>query len=108
MMRPLLALLEPLDDPATRRAVLAKRAALAALEGGCTLPMAAWARDVEGDETDHEGSMLVLDAAVFDPDGRARVAVAVRGARTDPEGLGRRAAQALRDRGAEALLNRVL
>ena len=41
-----------LDDPVTRRAVLAERAALAALEGGCTLPMAAWARDVEGDETD--------------------------------------------------------
>ena len=47
-----IALLEPLDDPVTRRAVLAERAALAALEGGCTLPMAAWARDVEGDETD--------------------------------------------------------
>ena len=45
------ALLEWLDDPATHRAVLAERAALAALEGGCTLPMAAWARDVEGDET---------------------------------------------------------
>lgn len=103
-----LALVELLDEPATRRAVLAERAVLAALEGGCSLPMAAWARDVEGDETDREGRALVLDAAVFDLDGRTRVAVTVRGARTDPDGLGRRAAQSLRDRGAEGLLNRVL
>ena len=89
----ILALLEPLDDPASHRAVLAERTVLAALEGGCTLPMAAWARDVEGDETNHDGPALALDAAVFDPDGRARVAVTLRGARTDPDGLGRRAAK---------------
>ena len=46
-----LALLQPLDDPATHRAVRAERAALAELEGGCIIPMAAWARDVEGDES---------------------------------------------------------
>ena len=33
----------------TYRAVLAERAVLAALQGGCTLPMAAWARDLVGD-----------------------------------------------------------
>ena len=58
MMRLTLALLESLDDPVTRRAVLAERAALAALEGGCTLPMAAWARDIEGDESDPEFRLL--------------------------------------------------
>jgi hydroxymethylbilane synthase len=78
------------------------------LEGGCTLPMAAWARDAEGDETNHDGPALALDAAVFDPDGCARVAVALRGARTDPDGLGRRAAQALRNQGAISLLGRLL
>ena len=41
---------QPLDDPATHRAVRAERAALAELEGGCIIPMAAWARDVEGIE----------------------------------------------------------
>ena len=94
-----LALLEPLDDPATHRAVQAERAALAELEGGCTLPMAAWARDVEDDETDQDGPALALDAAVFDPDGRDRVTVALRGPRDDPDSLGRRARRPCATRG---------
>lgn len=96
-----LALLEPLDHPATRRAVRAERATLAALEGGCTLPMAAWARDVEDDDP-----ALALDAVVFDPDGRACVTVAIVGPRDDPDDLGRRAAKALLDQGATTLLGR--
>ena len=87
------ALLRALDDPATHRAVRAERAALAELEGGCIIPMAAWARDVEGDESAGEGQpdgpAMAIDAVVFDPDG-----------------LGRRAAQVLRERGAEPLLAR--
>jgi hydroxymethylbilane synthase len=102
-----LALLKTLDDPATHRPVRAERAALAGLEGGCIIPMAAWARDVEGDEGEPNRPALAIDAAVFDPDGRECVAVALRGPRDDPEGLGRRAAQALRDLGAEPLLKRV-
>ncbi len=47
-----LAILQALDDPATHRAVRAERAALAELEGGCIIPMAAWARDVEGDPSE--------------------------------------------------------
>jgi hydroxymethylbilane synthase len=96
-----LAILQVLDDPATHRAVRAERAALAELEGGCIIPMAAWARDVED-----SGPALAIDAVVLDPDGRERVAVALRGPRDDPDGLGRRAAQVLRDRGAEPLLAR--
>jgi hydroxymethylbilane synthase len=99
-----LALLEPLDDPATRRAVRAERTTLAELEGGCIIPMAAWARDVEGPEIAPDGPALALDAAVFDPDGRDRVLVALRGPRDDPDGLGRRAAAALRAQGAVPLL----
>jgi hydroxymethylbilane synthase len=98
------ALLERLDDPVTRRAVLAERAALAALEGGCTLPMAAWARDVESEEGNLEPPALAITAAVFDPDGCARVAVALRGPRDEPDSLGRHAAQALCDQGAIALM----
>jgi hydroxymethylbilane synthase len=94
-------LLRALDDPATHRAVRAERAALAELEGGCIIPMAAWARDVED-----SGPELAIDAVVLDPDGRERVAVSLRGPRDDPDGLGRRAAQVLRDRGAEPLLAR--
>jgi hydroxymethylbilane synthase len=111
-----LALLGALDDPATHRAVRAERAALAELEGGCIIPMAAWARDVGGEiggqdtsesQPELSGPALAIDAIVLDPDGRERVAVSLRGPRDDPDGLGRRAAQVLRDRGAEPLLARV-
>jgi hydroxymethylbilane synthase len=100
-------LVEPLNDAVTHRAVLAERAALAALEGGCNLPMAAWARDVKGNEALEEGPSLTIDAAVFDPDGRDRVAITLRGSRDDPEALGRRVAQNLLDHGAKPLLARI-
>ena len=67
-----LAVLAPLDDPSTRRAVLAERRALAELEGGCMIPLGAWGRDVEGDR-------LALDVAVFDPDGRERAIASMTG-----------------------------
>ncbi len=104
---PVQALLEPLDDSAARRGVEAERALLAALEGGCTLPLAAWARDVDCDGPEPGRLMLALDAAVYDPDGRDRVVVALYGPLDAPQDLGRRAARALRDQGAEALLNRM-
>jgi hydroxymethylbilane synthase len=98
-------LLEPLNDAVTYRAVLAERAALAALEGGCNLPMAAWARDINGNEA--EGPTLAIDAAVFDPDGRDRVAKTLKGPRDDPETLGRQVAQYLLNHGARPLLARI-
>ena len=103
---PLVTLLKPLDDPGTRRAVFAERAALAGLEGGCSLPMAAWGREIKEDEADRTGSILALAAAVFDPDGRDRVDVILHGPYDDPESLGHRVAQSLRDRGADTLLKR--
>ncbi|MBX6314470.1 MAG: hydroxymethylbilane synthase [Isosphaeraceae bacterium] len=90
------ALLAPLDDPATHRAVRAERRLLAELEGGCIIPLGAWAREVA------EG--LALDAAVFDIDGRERLAASLMGPRDDPDALGRAVAQDLRQRGAERLL----
>jgi hydroxymethylbilane synthase len=101
-------LLESLDDPASHRAVRAERAALAELEGGCIIPMGAWARDVEGDPDEWDRPILAIDAAVFDPDGHDRIAVALRGPRDVPDGLGQAAAQALRDQGAEPLLKKTL
>ena len=101
-----LALLQSLDDPVTRRAVLAERAVLASLEGGCTLPMAAWARDIEGNKTDPKMPALAINAAVFDPDGHGRVMVALCGPRDQPDKLGRRVAQVLRDQGAIPLMER--
>ena len=42
------------------------------------IPLAAWARDADD-------GLLALDAAVFDPDGRARVFASVTGPLDDPE-----------------------
>jgi hydroxymethylbilane synthase len=102
------ALLGLLDDSVTRRAVLAERAVLAALEGGCTLPLGAWARDTEGEEGNSEIPHLSIDAAVFDRDGRARIAVTLHGPRETPDELGRQAAQALCDQGAIPLIKRYM
>jgi hydroxymethylbilane synthase len=102
-----LDLLKLLDDQAARRAVQAERAALASLQGGCTLPVAAWARDENGPEPTSGESTLVLDVAVFDPNGRDRVSISLRGLGNEPEILGRRAAQQLLNQGAETLLARV-
>jgi hydroxymethylbilane synthase len=93
--------LMPLDDLTTRRAVVAERAALAELEGGCLIPMAAWARNADST------NRLVLDATVFDAEGRARIDVSLDGPCDAPETLGKQVAKALRAQGAELLLKRV-
>ena len=53
------ALVKPLNHQPTYRAVLAERAVLAALKGGCTLPMAAWARDLADGEAEQTGLKLL-------------------------------------------------
>ena len=100
------ALVRPLTDEPTLRAVIAERAALATLQGGCTLPMAAWARDVAGEQARETELRLAIDAAIFDPEGRQRIAVSLEGPRHDPEALGRQAAEALLEKGADRLLAR--
>ncbi len=101
------ALVKPLNHQPTYRAVLAERAVLAALEGGCTLPMAAWARDLTDGEAEQTGPKLALDAAVFDANGRECIVVSLYGSHHDPEGLGKQVAKSLFERGAERLLARV-
>src|SRR5205085_1483609 len=56
-----LALVTPLDDAATRAAVQAERALLAALGGGCKVPIAAYAEPRDGE--------LELHGLVAAPDG---------------------------------------
>ena len=95
-------LLAVLDDADAHRAVIAERRALAELEGGCMIPMAAWARRETG--ADDPNGVLALDAVVFEPDGRRRIASSMRGPLDDPDALGRRVAEALRLEGADPLL----
>ncbi len=98
------ALVECLNDNSTYRAVLAERALLAMFQGGCTLPLAAWARDVIAAGTERTDATLAIDAAVYSPDGRERVVISLDGPPHDPESLGRRAAQALLAKGAGVLV----
>jgi len=99
-------LLTPLNNPATHRAIVAERTVLAELEGGCIVPIAAWARDNHYTRGMNDAGLLALDAAVFDPDGQARISAAETGPLDAPQDLGVRVAQALRAQGAEPLLQR--
>jgi hydroxymethylbilane synthase len=91
-----LALLGPLNDASTRAAVLAERALLRGLGGGCQVPI--------GAATRVEGERLSLRGAVLPPDGSRRVADEVEGPVGDPEGLGRLLAERLLAAGARELL----
>ncbi|MFO0926599.1 MAG: hydroxymethylbilane synthase [Gemmataceae bacterium] len=91
-------LLDPLNHPATRAAVLAEREFLRRLGGGCLVPIGAHG-EVDGDE-------LRLTGAVLTGDGTRRIAGAARGPAADPEAVGRDLARQLREQGAGELLER--
>lgn len=61
-----------LDDPATHAAVVAERAALARLEGGCSAPIGALAEIAEGDEGP-DSMEIWLRAVVLSADGALSV-----------------------------------
>ena len=89
-------LVERLNDPVTSVAVRAERSLLAALGGGCQVPVGAYAR--------LDGVVLELRAIVASPDGARIVRSLLLGAVEDPEILGRRVADHLLEQGAQDLL----
>ncbi len=93
------ALRTALADPATTVAVTAERALLRRLEGGCQIPVAAWARI--------DGGVLHLDGAVAALDGSRLVRDTLRGAPADAEALGVELAEALLGRGAGEILRAI-
>jgi len=88
-----------LDHAATRAAVTAERAVLAALGGGCQVPIGAHAV-IEGDS-------LGLVGAVIAPDGDRMVRKSDRGAVADAAEIGRRLGEALLIDGAREILDQV-
>jgi hydroxymethylbilane synthase len=87
----------PLNDGATSRCVLAERAVLTRLAGGCTLPVGAYAV--------LEGERLWLRAVLGGPDGGGRMTLVRAESRgSDPEPLGRAVADALIEQGGGPLL----
>jgi hydroxymethylbilane synthase len=97
-MHPLRELVAALDDDDTHIAVSAERSLLKTLRGGCHAPVAAWARC--------QGSDLVIDGIVGHPSGDPILRAQLSAARNnvDAEALGRRLAEMLRARGADALI----
>jgi hydroxymethylbilane synthase len=85
-----------LDDPVTRAAVTAERALLAALEAGCSAPVAGLA-DVAEEEIYLRGAVLSLDGAFA-------VRLSGTGTLTDAEEVGRRLAAVLLAEGANNVL----
>jgi len=89
-------LLATLDDTVTRACITAERALLRELQGGCQVPLGAWAR--------MNNPELQLDAAVFSPDGKESVRNTVSSPVSDAEGAGKRLGQILLQAGADKLL----
>jgi len=85
-----------LDDPESRACVTAERALLHELQGGCQVPLGAWAHVVAGE--------IHLEAAVFSADGREFVRREDRGPIADPAAIGRRLGRILIDAGADRIL----
>ncbi len=88
-----LALLQRLDHASTRQAVLAERAMLRALGGGCQVPIGAVGLVNEG--------RLSLRGAVLSPDGKQRVEATLEDRPENAEALGAALAEALRQGGAD-------
>lgn len=94
-----------LECPDVRACVQAERATLAALEAGCSAPVAAYAVIAEGAAAGGgHGPELFLRASVTAIDGSDAVRGSVSGAPGDAVALGRGLAAELLDRGAAALM----
>lgn len=89
--------LAPLNHAATMQAVLAERALLRTLRGGCLAPIGAWAR--------MDSEQVVLDAVVLSRDGTKKVTASSAAPPESCEELGIRTANELLAQGANELLN---
>jgi hydroxymethylbilane synthase len=89
-------LVSALDDEGTRFCVTAERALLRELEGGCQVPLGAWARLGAGG--------LLLEACVLSPDGKEHLRRELDGAPEEAEDIGKQLGQILFEAGADRIL----
>jgi hydroxymethylbilane synthase len=92
-------LLAPMDDRETRTAIIAERALLASLQGGCQVPLGAWARVERGE--------VLLDACVCSVDGSQYVKQRATAPPDQAAQLGEQMARLLIDAGAQSILEEV-
>lgn len=90
------AILDRLNDPPTRSMVLAERAMLRGLGGGCQVPI--------GASTAIRDGVLTLRGVVLSVDGTQRIEETASAPMGDAESLGKNVADRLRARGANQLL----
>ena len=88
-----------LDDAETRTAIIAERALLSALQGGCQVPLGAWARTERGE--------FVLEACVCSVDGAQYVRQRATGPPDQAAALGEHVARLLLEAGAQSILEAV-
>jgi hydroxymethylbilane synthase len=91
--------LEKLDHAETRTAIMAERALLSAIQGGCQVPLGAWARI--------ERAELVLEACVCSVDGVHYVKQRATAPPEQARALGEHMARLLIDAGAQSILEEV-
>ena len=95
-----------ISDADTLACVRAERVVMNLLEGGCQVPIGAYARFVES-EGEGGARRMVLDALVGSVDGQRIVRTQVEGAAGSGEELGQRAVEELKAQGALPILNEI-
>ena len=93
------ALVEKLEHRPTRTAVVAERALLEQLEGGCQVPIAAHAT-VKGDT-------LIMNGLIASVDGRRLIRDTIQGPAPEAQGLGMQLAEKLLAQGGNVILNEI-
>jgi hydroxymethylbilane synthase len=93
-------MVKALDHPATRSAITAERAFLKFLNGGCQVPMAAYAFVT--------GTRLDITAMVAEIDGSRIIKQTASGQVNDAAAIGTHLAQSLVDRGAGEILIKLI
>jgi hydroxymethylbilane synthase len=88
-----------LDDAESRAAIIAERALLSALQGGCQVPIGAWARTERGE--------FVLEACVCSVDGARYVRQRATATPGQAAALGEHVARLLLESGAQPILEEV-
>jgi len=91
--------LASLDDSESRTAIIAERSLLSALQGGCQVPLGAWARTERGE--------LILEACVCSVDGSQYVRQRATAPPEQAAALGEHVARLLLESGAQSILEGV-
>ncbi len=95
----IIALVQLVNDAQTASCVAAERALLKSLEGGCQIPIGAYAQ--------LEGDTVVLQGLVGSLDGKTIIRDEISGPAAQSEQLGRQLAQRLSEQGGQAILEEI-